>query len=158
VLPARVAVGVTAVRARTERFEFEDAPPATADSARDAERSTTVRFATLRDVARETVVFDWLLRGLARPERTFAPARVAWGPFCAALFIGAIGSAKTERIDNNVEHVKNAPPSKNIVPTAFLQQSEKLRLFINHSPTFWKRPENMHFNVIMPCIIHVYFV
>jgi hypothetical protein len=109
-------------------------------------------------VVRATVVFDALLRGLARPERTLLPARVAWGPFIDASFSGAIGSANTERIDNNVEHVKNAPPSKNIVPTAFLQQSEKLRLFINHSPAFWKRPENMHFNAIMRCTTHVYFV
>ena len=45
--------------------------------------------------------------------------------------IGAIGSASTERIDKSVEQTKKAPASKKTVPIAFLQQSVKLRLFIN---------------------------
>ena len=69
---------------------------------------------------------------------TFALARrefVALRGDCAfatpTVFAGAIGSANTARIDTNVEQTKNAPASKNTVPTAFLQKSVILRLVIN---------------------------
>ena len=53
--------------------------------------------------------------------------------FDVALCIGAIGSANTVRIDNNVEQIKNAPASKNTVPTAFLYASVIFLFFIELS-------------------------
>ncbi len=95
-------------------------------------RDAVVRDATLRDgaapVVRDTVFVA--LRGVAA-ERPVAPARAV-----GDAAIGAIGSAKTARIDNNVEQTKNAPANKNTVPTAFLQKSAILRLVINYSPVF----------------------
>lgn len=75
-----------------------------------------VRDTVARDVfvARDVVVF----RGLARPV-VVAAARGDWA--VVGITVGATGSANTARIDNNVEHTKNAPASKNTVPTAFLQ-------------------------------------
>ena len=99
------------------------------------EFAALARDATLRDgvaavvvpVARDTVFVA--LRGVAL-LRPVAPAR----PDCAVIAAGAIGSAKTARIDTNVEQTKNAPANKNTVPIAFLQKSAKLRLFIKYSP------------------------
>ncbi len=66
---------------------------------------------------------------VVRPDaRAVAPARGDWAD--VAIIAGAIGSANTARIDTNVEQTKNAPASKNTVPTAFLKKSPKLRLFI----------------------------
>jgi len=104
--------------------------------AAEFERAVVARDATLRDgvaddtvpVARDTVFAA--LRGVA-VVRPVAPPRAV-----GAAAIGAIGSAKTARIDNNVEQTKNAPANKNTVPTAFLQKSAILRLVINYSPVF----------------------
>jgi hypothetical protein len=133
----RVAFAV--VRVDTPRF----------DAARDAVRATTLRVdvapfvapdgrdATLRDatprdafafvvavVGRADVAVD-VPRGDARPERGEAVA--AAGAFSNT---GAIGSANTTRIDNNVEHTKNAPISNSTVPSAFLHKFMTERLFI----------------------------
>lgn len=133
VRPERLAVvrvaAVVAVRATTLRDATprDDAVPIFAVVVRVVVRVATPRDGVARDapvafVPRETVVVAVLERGLARPERAALPARMAWGDNAAPAFAGAIGSANAARIDNNVEHVKNAPPSKKIVPTAFLQQ------------------------------------
>lgn len=99
-------------------------------------RDVTAReeFTTLPDAAvpRDTVavVVAELPRGLVRALRTFDVAR---GDCDAAAVgtTGATGSANTARIDSNVEQTKKAPANKNTVPTAFLQKSATLRLFIN---------------------------
>lgn len=136
VRPERFAVvrvaAVVAVRDTTLRFATaRDGAPVVTDVVvgRVVVRAATPRDCAADDVPRDTVVLADVLRGLARPERTTFPARVAIGDNVPE-FTGAIGSANAERIDINVEHVKNAPPSKNIVPTAFLQQTKKLRRFI----------------------------
>jgi hypothetical protein len=110
---------------------------------RVAVRAVTPRDAFARDgvtesdVTRDTdVVAVLFARGLGRPERVALPARIARGDI-VSIFAGAIGSANAARIDINVEQVKNAPPNKNTVPMAFLQQSEKLRLFIFTLPRIW---------------------
>ena len=79
-------------------------------------------FVAVRAIVRRDVTFDEdVARGLVRPG-----ARAA-GADCGAMIVvgstGAIGSANVERIDINVEHTKNAPASKNIVPRAFLKES-----------------------------------
>lgn len=76
-------------------------------------------------------IFAELPRDVA--GRDAVPARCAWGNKIVAWPVGAIGSANTARIDNNVEHTKNAPASRNIVPIAFFNDSAKLRLFIKLS-------------------------
>jgi hypothetical protein len=79
-------------------------------------------FVAVRATVAREVAFE--LRGLARPDaRGFAFARAAWGVAYAVSSTGAIGSAKTARIDKNVEHTKNAPASKKTVPTAFFNVS-----------------------------------
>ncbi len=55
--------------------------------------------------------------------RAVAVLRAEFTRAVVGIAVGAIGSAKTVRIDNNVEQIKNAPASKNIVPTAFLYAS-----------------------------------
>ena len=98
-------------------------------------RAATVRFAF--EVARVAALVRLLLRGFARE----APARVVAPVFDTvptAGAVGAMGSAKTARIDNSVEQTKNAPASKKTVPMAFLQRSATLRLFINILPIFRK--------------------
>lgn len=114
-----------------------------------AVRETAARDETLRavvpvDVSRETVLAESLRDVAARDVRDVLPARDACGVATAAWVaeIGAIGSAKTARMDNKVEQTKNAPANKNTVPTAFLQKSAILRLFINYSPVFRGTPEN----------------
>ena len=68
------------------------------------------------------------LRGFVRPD-----VRGDVAP-CAApdsfSNTGPIGSAKTTRIDNNVEHTKNAPINNKTVPSAFLQKFPTERFFI----------------------------
>lgn len=95
-----------------------------------AGRPDTLRAATGAVVPRATVAAA-VPRDVAvvrADVRAVAPARGDWAD--AGVTAGAIGSANTARIDNNVEQTKNAPASKNTVPTAFLQKSPKLRLFI----------------------------
>lgn len=80
-------------------------------------------FAAVRAIVRRDVVLAVdVARGLVRPG-----ARAVAGAVCGAMMAagstGAIGSANVERIDINVEHTKNAPASKNIVPRAFLKES-----------------------------------
>ena len=118
-----------AVRATTLRVDVvrADVVEFVAPAARDA----TLRDATPRDafafvvavVGRADVAVD-VPRGDARPERGEA---VAAGAFSNT---GAIGSANTTRIDNNVEHTKNAPISNSTVPSAFLHKFMTERLFI----------------------------
>ena len=60
-----------------------------------------------------------------------------------AVTAGAIGSANTARIDRHVEHTKNAPASKNTVPTAFLIKSVIFRRCIFCLP---------HNNSNSPCV------
>lgn len=119
-----------AVRATTLRVDVvrADVAPFVAPDARDA----TLRDATLRDVFAFVVavvgradVAVAVPRGDARPERGEAVA--AAGAFSNT---GAIGSANTTRIDNNVEHTKNAPISNSTVPSAFLHKFMTERLFI----------------------------
>lgn len=127
-----------AVRARTLRdvVVVRDAPVARDTTPRDVVvavvrgLATVVRDATLRAVFADGVA-------VVPRDTTFDVARrdvaLVRGD-CAvtiAPVVGAIGSANTARIDNNVEQTKNAPASKKTVPTAFLQQSAMLRLFIN---------------------------
>lgn len=127
-----------AVRARTLRdvVVVRDAPVARDTTPRDVAAAvvrglaTVVRDATLRAVFADGVA-------VVPRDTTFDVARrdvaLVRGD-CAvtiAPVVGAIGSANTARIDNNVEQTKNAPASKKTVPTAFLQQSAMLRLFIN---------------------------
>lgn len=147
---AFVWAGMTAVRLRTERADAAPVPrdttafdvPVRDTTLRDAPvlRDATApvvpaRDTTLRDVAvRATfAVFDCAWRGLVRALRDDAPARKACGLVASDTLTGAIGSAKTARIDNNVEQTKNAPASKNTVPTAFLQQSAIFWRFIKLS-------------------------
>ena len=134
---ALFAAAVVAVRARTERVAAAFARDVAAD-ARDTtlrEPAAFARFTAGRpDTARDAVPLGVVvratvvrlafarLRGLARPERGF-DARPLCGAATEFSFIGAIGSANTERIDKNVEHTKNAPASKNTVPMAFLNES-----------------------------------
>lgn len=135
-----VAVRDTTLRDATLRDALLDVVPRDALSVvpRDdatLPRAVVARDATLRDgadavvadVVRETVLVAF--RGVAL-LRDVAPVRADW----AASGAGAMGSAKTARMDNSVEQTKNAPASKNTVPTAFLHTSAKLRLFINCSP------------------------
>ena len=83
-------------------------------------------------VSRDTT-FDVVVREVAglADVRTLLLERGDCTVFVVIVFVGAIGSANTARIDKNVEQTKNAPASKNTVPIAFLQCSAKLRLFIN---------------------------
>lgn len=107
-----------------------------ADGFATAARVVTVRarfVCCARDATERDAVFVAFARDTVFPELRvvkFVRDDVATG--AGAVFaIGAIGSANTDRIDNNVEQTKNAPTSKNTVPSAFLQQSAKLRFFIN---------------------------
>jgi len=107
--------------------------------ARDATagRPATVRdavFSALFTVVRATVAPD-VERDVAfaRPDARTAPAPRGDCAVGAGDIVGAIGSANTARIDSNVEQTKKAPANKNIVPTAFLKISPKLRFFINYS-------------------------
>lgn len=136
-----------AVRARTLRdvVVVRDAPVARDTTPRDVVATvarglaTVVRDETLRAVFADVVVApdDDVAVAVVPRDTTFDVVRrdvaVVRGD-CAvtiAPVVGAIGSANTARIDNNVEQTKNAPASKKTVPTAFLQQSAMLRLFIN---------------------------
>ena len=84
-----------------------------------------------------TVELDAFARVVVRPvARAVVPARGDCGPFAVTTGTGAIGSANTARIDNNVEQTKNAPANRNTVPTAFLQNSTRLRFLINLLPVF----------------------
>lgn len=127
-----------AVRARTLRdvVVVRDAPVARDTTPRDV-AAVVVR--GLVTVVRDETLRPTFADGVAVVPRdtTFDVARrdaaIVRGD-CAvtvAPAVGAIGSANTARIDNNVEQTKNAPASKKTVPTAFLQQSAMLRLFIN---------------------------
>lgn len=110
--------------------------------------AAVVRTAVVRDVTpRATVAFDGfavvvprvtILDDVDRDDagradaRTFPDVRADETIGVAdTVATGAIGSANTARMDNNVEQTKNAPASKNTVPIAFLTCSAKLRLFIN---------------------------
>ena len=90
--------------------------PATRFVVRATVDASTPRF-TMRPLAR-----------LVELERAVAPDD------CAGTIAGAIGSAKTARIDKNVEHTKNAPANRNTVPMAFFATVAILRLFIHYSP------------------------
>ena len=72
-------------------------------------------------VARDVVPRDVVARELFTVRD--ALARAGFTRAVVGVAFGAIGSANTVRIDNNVEQIKNAPASKNIVPTAFLYAS-----------------------------------
>jgi hypothetical protein len=113
------------VRATTPRLTV--AWPA--DCARDVAADALARVATERPAgAFVTVPLDASPRAVAPDERDVAPeprGLCADGAIC-----GAIGSAKTARIDKNVEHTKNAAASRNTVPAAFLNISPILRVFI----------------------------
>lgn len=78
--------------------------------------ATAVRATVARDVVAA-------LRGLVRPELRVVAARPDCGAATEFASNGIIGSAKTARIDNSVEHTKNAPASRKTVPTAFLKES-----------------------------------
>ena len=78
--------------------------------------ATAVRATVARDVAA-------VLRGLVRPELRVVAARPDCGAATEFGSYGAIGSAKTARIDNKVEQTKNAPANRKTVPTAFLKES-----------------------------------
>ena len=114
VVVARDAVGVVVARAVDVRDE-------------------TPRETTFVVVPPRLTMFAESPRDVAgREERdVVAPARGDWGTATVVVDAGAIGSAKTARIDTNVEQTKNAPANRNTVPIAFLQCSAKLRLFIN---------------------------
>lgn len=136
-----VAVRDTTLRDATAREDVADGAAVvvrTFVAARDA----FPRADTLRDdvvvvgaalVVRATVAGAAFPRGLAMREdaRDDAAARGDCAVICTASYTGATGSANTARIETNVEQTKNAPTSKNTVPTAFLQKSATLRLFIN---------------------------
>lgn len=135
---ALFAASVVAVRARTVRTRLA--------LARDV--AAVVRDTTLRDVApfaraafaRDVTARDWTVlrdtverdalpdvreafavaRGLARAFRALPDARDAFA--VATESTGAIGSANTARIDNIVEHTKNAPANKKTVLIAFLTE------------------------------------
>ncbi len=143
----RAAVGVVAVRAVVAR----DVTP----------RDIVAELAPF-DVPRTTtldVVFAVEREDAGRADaRTFPELRADETDGVAdAVVTGAIGSANTARMDKNVEQTKNAPASKKTVPIAFFIYSAKLRLFINYSPVFRKRPENPMFNDAMVHTLHVHF-
>lgn len=177
---ALFAADVVAVRLRTERELFavvRDAAVPVRDTtlrdvvARDAPvlvaavvpaRDTTLRVVAARDAVvfvavRATFVFATVFRGVARDARDVAvPARDAWGVFSVLLSTGAIGSAKTARIDKNVEQTKNAPANKNTVPTAFLQQAVIFWRFIKTLLYFWQGPETRHFLTKRNRVLRIY--
>ena len=104
--------------------------PRDADIPDTAARDVVARDATERDAAVVVRAVDAaVVRGLVRPDARDVPARADCGA-AAVIFIGAMGSASTARIDTNVEQTKNAAASKNTVPTAFLQKSPNVRFFI----------------------------
>ena len=116
-------VAVLALRETTLRVVVERADVAVF-AVVELARDTTLRVAVPREVVvvfvaivgrADEAVFD-VPRGLARPERGDWACVIA----VDASIVGAIGSANTTRIDNNVEHTKNAPISNNTVPSAFL--------------------------------------
>ena len=96
-------------------------------------RETTLRDA---DVFARDALFVVVRTRDAAVERAFVRGDAARGDEAAPVgtTVGAIGSAKTARIDKNVEHTKNAPASKNTVPTAFLATPTIFCLFIHYSP------------------------
>ena len=114
--------------------------------ARDAEldvvRATTLRCgAFARDAATGAVVVRTRDAALLRPDaRDVAFARGDAAFDTVGEITGAIGSAKTARIDKNVEHTKNATASKKTVPIAFFATPAILRLVIHYSPAD-KSPE-----------------
>ena len=144
---ALFAAAVVAVRARTARVAFALARFVAVVWRETTLRDDTafarlafVRFAfarvvTARDctvlrefaardafavVVRATVARDGLSpRELVRLER--GDVRPLWLKYIVA-FVGATGSANTERIDNIVEHTKKAPANKKTVPSAFLTE------------------------------------
>ena len=61
------------------------------------------------------------------------------------MLFGAIGSAKTERIEINVEQTKKAVANKNNVPIAFLQEFALIRIFIEKSPALLSQATNADF-------------
>jgi hypothetical protein len=106
----------------------------------------TALVAVLATVAREVVP---ALRGLARPDvRAVLPARAAWGVAYAVSSTGAIGSAKTARIDKNVEHTKNAPANKKTVLTAFFSDFATVSVFMNISPCVPRIPRIPTFYIL----------
>lgn len=121
---------------------FVRAPPGVTAARDAAVRDVTVRAVVaellfdVNDVPRDTI-FDDVPRDAATDgraaERTVPDARgdASAPDDVGTVFAGAIGSANTARIDNNVEQTKNAPANKNTVPIAFFTCSAKLRLFIN---------------------------
>ena len=135
----RAVLSDVAVRARTVRVDvFDVAVRAVVPrdvTPRDADDVVDALFVVVRDAAdgrvdtpRETVAFDVVVRAVdilrddcvrpdVRADAAFARGDWAVGTFGTA--VGETGSAKTARIDKNVEHTKNAPASKNTVPTAF---------------------------------------
>lgn len=138
---ARFAV-LRAVRATTFRVVVR---AAFAFVAVEFVRDTTLRDATPRDAAAEFVavvgraVFDAdVPRGLARPDRGDWVCAI----MADASMVGAIGSAKTTRIDNNVEHTKNAPINNNTVPSAFLYKFITERFFMHTLHIFRERPKS----------------
>jgi len=166
--------GAIAVRLRTLRFVFTPVRdvttlfvPARDTTLRDAPvRDATTLFVPARDTTlRDAVavratlfVCDCTWRGLVRALREVAPARTACGVLAVDTSIGAIGSAKTARIDSNVEQTKNAPASKNTVPTAFLQQSVIFWRFIKLSLYSGQHPETRHFLAKTHCALHIYLM
>ena len=113
-------------------------------------RDVTVRATFARVAVAAFVVAREDARGLVRD----VPARPVAAADCVTISVGAIGSANTARIDNNVEQTKNAPASKKTVPMAFLQKSATLRLFINTLLFSGKRPENPLFLMAAPSSPH----
>ena len=132
----RAALFDVAVRARTVRVDaFDVAVRAAVPRDVTPRDAVDALFVVARDAAagrvdtpREIVAFDVVPRAVdilredcvrpdARGDVAFARGDCAAGTFGTA--VGATGSAKTARIDKNVEHTKNAPASKNTVPTAF---------------------------------------
>ena len=122
----RDAIDRDAALLRTAVFTSVDSPfelrilTLRVETLRDGAVVRDAVFAVVRDavfvVARVVVV-----RASVRVFATVRPGAVRGvfaraGLFCA----GAIGSAKTARIDNNVEQIKNAPANRNTVPIAFL--------------------------------------
>ena len=101
-------------------------------------RETTPRGDTLvvpatRLVVRATVAPD-VPRLTVRPAARFVEFARGDAFDCVGATTGAIGSAKTARMDKNVEQTKKAPAKRNIVPTAFFATDAILRLFIHYSP------------------------
>ena len=137
--------GVVAVRATTLRVDARDVPrdttPRDVFVARDVATLVAVRETTPRDAfvvpatrfgavaVRATVAAD-IPRFVVRPDARFVVFVRGDALVCVGTIVGAIGSANTARIDKNVEQTKNAPASRNTVPTAFFATNAISRFFI----------------------------